>query len=45
MTGHKQGKHHSHIKDSITSYSKVPEYACTPLPLDVMALYALYQSR
>ena len=40
-----QGQYHSHIMDSLMSYSSNDAFNCSPNPFDIMAMYALYQSR
>ena len=40
-----QGAHHPHINDSVMSYRGDSSVSCSPNPFDVMAIYALYQSR
>ncbi len=41
-----QGQYHPHIEDSVMSYGlRDQTVSCSPHPFDVMALYALYQSR
>ena len=38
-------QHHPLLTDSVKSYSSVPSFTCSPTPFDVMAVYAIYQSR
>ena len=40
-----QGQFHPHINDSVMSYRGDSSVSCSPNPFDVMAIYALYQSR
>ena len=42
--GMDQERHHSNLADSVMSYSVNPDYSCSPHPLDIMAIYALYQT-
>ena len=46
-TGVEQDRFHPNKKilDSVMSYGQNPSVSCSPTPLDVMAIYALYQSR
>ena len=39
----KAGLFHSRIQDSVMSSTRDRELSCTPLPFDIMAIYALYQ--
>ena len=43
--GSGQGRYHANdeIVDSVMSYGRMRSLSCSPLPLDVMAMYALYQ--
>lgn len=41
-SGTGQGKHHSHVTDSVMSY-RGSDPKCSPTPLDVLALFAIYQ--
>ncbi len=43
--GDEQGIHHPHMRDSVMSYSRRVEYSCSPNPLDILAIFALYQSQ
>ncbi len=43
-TGVDQGEFHPDIKDSVMSYSRKRAASCSPLPFDIMAMYALYQT-
>ena len=45
ITGTGQGRGHPHIEDSVMSYSRDRSVSCSPTQFDVMAIYALYQSR
>ena len=37
-----QDRHHSHIQDSVMSYSSSDVVGCFPHPFDIMAIFALY---
>ena len=43
-TGTGQVRHHPTIKDSVMSYSNDPSVSCSPLPFDILAMHALYQT-
>ena len=43
-----QGRFHPRkttVRDSVMSYGRKDSVSCSPSPLDVMAIYALYQNR